>query len=136
MQCAAFVAGALAGGAARRALIVAPKTLLAHWCGRCSYKGRGEEGSCSCVRHECLSSSCHVLPAPRHPPHREKELAACGLRAQTHRFFGDREAERSAALRRLTSRSGGVMLTTYGMVLHNADALARGSGALADGAVF
>jgi hypothetical protein len=31
MQCAAFLAGSLGSGAGRRALIVAPKTLLAHW---------------------------------------------------------------------------------------------------------
>lgn len=31
MQCSAFLAGSLGAGAARRALIVAPKTLLAHW---------------------------------------------------------------------------------------------------------
>lgn len=31
MQCSAFLAGSLGAGAARRALVVAPKTLLAHW---------------------------------------------------------------------------------------------------------
>ena len=31
MQCAAFLAGLLSSGLVRRALVVAPKTLLAHW---------------------------------------------------------------------------------------------------------
>lgn len=93
MQCSAFLAGSLGAGAARRALVVAPKTLLAHW---------------------------------------EKELGACGLRSQTHRFYGTSDGERQAALRALTSRRGGVLLTTYGMVLHNAEALARGSGRIPD----
>jgi hypothetical protein len=94
MQCSAFVAGALQSDAARRAVVVAPKTLLAHW---------------------------------------EKELAVCGLRGRTFRFFGSNEAERQAALRAVTSARGGVLLTTYGMVLHNAEALAKGLGKMADG---
>lgn len=93
MQCAAFVSGALSSGAARRALVVAPKTLLAHW---------------------------------------ERELAACGARARTFRFYGSNEGARAAALRELTSPRGGVLLTTYGMVLHNADALSKGLGRVAD----
>ncbi|KAI8470944.1 MAG: P-loop containing nucleoside triphosphate hydrolase protein [Monoraphidium minutum] len=103
MQCAAFLAGALGGSGgggggggrapARRALVVAPKTLLAHW---------------------------------------EKELGVCGLRSRTFRFYGSSETERQAALRALSSRRGGVLLTTYGMVLHNSDALARGLGRISD----
>jgi hypothetical protein len=56
------------------------------------------------------------------------------MRSRTHRFFGSGDGERQAALRALTSRGGGVLLTTYGMVLHNADALARGLGRISDGA--
>jgi hypothetical protein len=95
MQCAAFLAGALSPGPARRALVVAPKTLLAHW---------------------------------------ERELAACGLGARTKRFFGSSDGERRGALRALCSARGGVLLTTYGMVQHNPEALARGAGPVAGGA--
>jgi len=64
---------------------------------------------------------------------REKELATCGLRSRTYRFYGSSETERQAALRGLTSHRGGVLLTTYGMVLHNAEALAKGLGRIGDG---
>jgi hypothetical protein len=49
------------------------------------------------------------------------------------RFFGSSAGERAAALRSVTSPRGGVLLTTYGMVLHNAEALAHGLGRIADG---
>lgn len=93
MQCSAFLAGSLRSHQAIRALVIAPKTLLAHW---------------------------------------EKELRVCGMAARTHCFYGSSEGERSAALRTLTGR-GGVMLTTYGMVLHNAAQLRQGLGPVARG---
>ena len=83
MQCAAFLAAVLKGGLAKRALIVAPKTLLDHW---------------------------------------EKELRGCGLRGQVHSFHSSSTTERNHALAAVTRR-GGVLLTTYGMVLHNSDSL-------------
>ena len=45
----------------------------------------------------------------------------CGLAQHTHCFFGS-EAERGCALR-IVSRGRGVLLSTYGMVLHNAGQL-------------
>lgn len=88
-----FVIGSLRKTQAVRALVIAPKTLLAHW---------------------------------------EKELRVCGLGAITHSFYGSSEGERAAALRAVTGR-GGVMLTTYGMVLHNAQQLKAGLGPAARG---
>lgn len=105
MQCSAFLAGALqrsrhstAGSSSNssgaiRALVIAPKTLLAHW---------------------------------------EKELRVCGMGPRSHCFYGSSEGERSAALRAVTGR-GGVLLTTYGMVLHNAAQLRAGLGTAARG---
>ncbi|KAK9816584.1 hypothetical protein WJX72_002280 [[Myrmecia] bisecta] len=69
----------------RRALVVAPKTLLAHWV---------------------------------------KELTLCGLSHCVYEYFGTSQAERDNALRRVMSGRG-VLLTTYGMVLHNAAALCQ-----------
>ena len=57
----------------------------------------------------------------------EAELELCGLHEETRRFYGN---DRDAAARAVT-RGGGVMLTTYGMVLHNAaqlDAVGGGGG--------
>jgi len=86
MQVSAFLSGSFAGGSLRRALIVAPKTLLAAW---------------------------------------SKELGVCGLGNRTYEYFGA-PAERQRAMNRVvTSAGGGVLLTTYGMVLHNSEALAR-----------
>ena len=54
--------------------------------------------------------------------HWAKELAVCGLAARTHSYYTASEAERAAALRAVASPArgaGGIMLTTYGMVLHN-----------------
>eukprot|EP00884_Botryococcus_braunii_P020558 jgi/Botrbrau1/7186/Bobra.0300s0016.1 len=83
MQCAAFLAGGFKTGALRAALIVAPKTLLAHWV---------------------------------------KELAACGLGYATREYYGSSSHDRDMALRYIHQR-GGVLLTTYGMVLHNIEQL-------------
>jgi hypothetical protein len=82
MQASAFLSGLLGSGLAHRAIVVAPKTLLAHW---------------------------------------EKELTICGAGAHVRRFFGT-AGERREALRAAMD-SGGVLLTTYGMILHNGDAL-------------
>jgi SNF2 family DNA or RNA helicase len=60
-------------------------------------------------------------------PQWQAELELCGLRERTRRFYGH---ERETAARAVT-RHGGVMLTTYGMVLHNApqlDAVGGGGG--------
>ncbi|KAF5834801.1 P-loop containing nucleoside triphosphate hydrolase protein, partial [Dunaliella salina] len=86
MQCAAFLAGLLNSRLGKRAMVVAPKTLLMHW---------------------------------------HKELKACGLGRHVHAFYGDSASERAASLCTATGKAGGVLLTTYGMCLHNADALAR-----------
>ena len=110
MQCAAFLAGLLGSGLARRALIIAPKTLLPHWA---------------------------------------KELRVCGLAGLTKEYFGSSVAERNAALRAVAGGGGGgygggaagrgVLVTTYGMVQHNAEELTgprdalRGSAAAARG---
>eukprot|EP00891_Asterochloris_glomerata_P006698 jgi/Astpho2/6698/gw1.00101.139.1_t len=93
MQCSAFLAGLMTSKLIRRAIIVAPKTLLAQW---------------------------------------EKELSRCGMGSLLSEYFGTSQASRqagssqhsTAVLRRVT-RSRGILLTTYGMVLHNAVALAR-----------
>eukprot|EP00854_Cymbomonas_tetramitiformis_P006323 gene6323-7576_t len=52
-----------------------------------------------------------------------KELALCGLRGKTHQFYGGSVDDRTEALRRVVEH-GGVLLTTYGMVLHNSSVLA------------
>ncbi|EFJ51955.1 hypothetical protein VOLCADRAFT_120362, partial [Volvox carteri f. nagariensis] len=85
MQISAFLAGLFGSQLVRRAIIIAPKTLLPHWI---------------------------------------KELTVCGLRNLTHEFFGNSESERSAALRGVVSGRG-VIVTTYGMVQHNSEQLAR-----------
>ncbi|KAG2442553.1 hypothetical protein HXX76_002639 [Chlamydomonas incerta] len=110
MQCAAFLAGLLGSGLARRALIIAPKTLLPHWA---------------------------------------KELRVCGLASATREYFGSSVSERNAALRAVAGGGGGgygggaagrgVLVTTYGMVQHNAEELTgprdalRGAAAAARG---
>lgn len=75
----AFLAGALAGGAARTALIVVPTTLLDQWA---------------------------------------VELQSNGLDRQVH-VCGAGGGSRTAALGAV-SRRGGVLITSYGMVLHHA----------------
>ncbi|KAJ9525677.1 hypothetical protein QJQ45_003497 [Haematococcus lacustris] len=94
MQCSAFLTGLLGSRLAKRALIIAPKTLLLHW---------------------------------------EKELGVCGLGLRTH-MFGDSASERAASLRTTMGPGGGVLLTTYGMVLHNAAQLASPQSQRAPGA--
>ncbi len=96
LTCAAFLAGCQRGGSARRALVIAPKTLLSHWAA---------------------------------------ELRVSGLAGRTHAYYGGSERERAHALRSVTAR-GGVLLTTYGMLLHNADALRGGLGPVAIGVLL
>ncbi|KXZ56757.1 hypothetical protein GPECTOR_1g682 [Gonium pectorale] len=84
MQCSAFLAGLFSCRLIKRAIIVAPKTLLPHW---------------------------------------TKELSVCGLRQLTREFFGSSESERGSALRSVV-QGRGVLVTTYGMVQHNAAQLA------------
>ncbi|KAA6429139.1 MAG: hypothetical protein FRX49_00535 [Trebouxia sp. A1-2] len=69
--------------AQQRAVIIAPKTLLAHW---------------------------------------EKELVTCGLGSLLFQYYGSSQADRDYSLRRVATQKG-ILLTTYGMVLHNSDAL-------------
>ncbi|DBA94813.1 TPA: hypothetical protein ACH3X1_002355 [Trebouxia sp. C0004] len=83
MQCSAFLAGMFGSGLMRRAVIIAPKTLLAHW---------------------------------------EKELVTCGLGSLLFQYYGSSQADRDNSLRRVATQKG-ILLTTYGMVLHNSDAL-------------
>ena len=83
MQCCAFLAGALGSGTVSRALVVAPKTLVAHWAAEC---------------------------------------AACGVRA--HEFLARASPGGLHAVR----ARGGVLLTTYGVLQHNAEALAAAAG--------
>lgn len=52
--------------------------------------------------------------------HWEKELGGCGLGRQTRCYLGGSEGERAAALNGVMGPGGGVLLTTYGMVQHNA----------------
>jgi SNF2 family DNA or RNA helicase len=55
----------------------------------------------------------------------EKELKACGLGDLTHQYYGT-PTERERALKRVVGpNKRGVVLTTYGMVLHNAELLAQ-----------
>ncbi|KDD74668.1 SNF2 family domain-containing protein, partial [Helicosporidium sp. ATCC 50920] len=113
LQCAAFLAGVLLNGLGKRALVVAPKTLLAQWA---------------------------------------RELERCGLGGRVETYFSGAAGERERALLRVVGRRGaetatkdpetgeerrgagwsgtGVLLTTYGMVQHNSEALAGGEEAL------
>lgn len=81
MQVSAFLAGQMHAKTVRRVLVVAPKTLLAHW---------------------------------------EKELSSCHLGDKSHQYTQGSEGEASI---KLVGREGGILLTTYGMVLHNANHL-------------
>lgn len=56
-----------------------------------------------------------------------KELGICGIGTLAREFAGSSEGERQAALRGV-ARGPGVLLTTYGMVLHNAAQLAAPQG--------
>ena len=79
-----FLAAMIKSKKIRRAIIVAPKTLLLHWA---------------------------------------KELQVVGAARHTHEYFGT-PAARASSLSTV-QRRGGVLLTTYGMVLHNSDELAK-----------
>eukprot|EP00798_Chlamydomonas_sp_ICE-L_P017413 gene17413-23713_t len=49
-------------------------------------------------------------------------LSVCGMVSRVYNFYGSSESEREVALRAVCSqhsKSGGILLTTYGMVLHN-----------------
>lgn len=47
----------------------------------------------------------------------------CGLGNRVHNFYGGAAGERNASLKAALGAKGGVLLTTYGMVLHNASQL-------------
>lgn len=91
MQVSAFLAGAIDSGLARRALVVAPKTLLAQWAA---------------------------------------ELGGVGLGGLVFEYLSPNAAEREAALAAVATpgKGRGILLTTYGMVLHNSAALASAFG--------
>ncbi|KAK9863261.1 hypothetical protein WJX84_010399 [Apatococcus fuscideae] len=55
--------------------------------------------------------------------HWEKELAVCGLSRDTHQYMGSSQVERDDTLQRVMHGKG-VLLTTYGMLQHNAASLA------------
>jgi SNF2 family DNA or RNA helicase len=96
MQVAAFLAGSIDSGLARRALVVAPKTLLAQWAA---------------------------------------ELAGVGLGGLVFEYLSPNPAERAAALASVAAPGSGrgILLTTYGMVLHNSTALAGAFGRVPGG---
>ena len=100
-QVAAFLSGLLRGGAAKRALVIAPTTLQAQWL-------------------RCVQCTTFCAPLKLTPPMLHSELERCGLGASTH-SFGDR-GDRAAALSAVRTR-GGVLVTSYGMVQHNADSV-------------
>ena len=90
-QVAAFLRGAVDSGLVRRALVVAPKSLLRTWAA---------------------------------------ELSVVGVEARE--FGSGAPAERAAALAAVgPPRGSGVLLTTYGMLLHNSDDLQSGGSAAA-----
>jgi hypothetical protein len=113
MQCSAFLAGAL----------------------QRSRHGNALTPSSSSASSRSISSGAvrAMIVAPKTLlSHWEKELKVCGMGPRSHCFYGSSEGERAAALRAVTGR-GGVLLTTYGMVLHNAAQLRAGLGAVARG---
>ena len=55
----------------------------------------------------------------------EKELQGCGLGGITYQYAGSGGERERALTRVVTSSRGGVLMATYGMVLHNAEALAK-----------
>ncbi len=118
MQCSAFLAG-----------------LLLHSTTSSSSSAAGAAGAASASSASLVAAGGKAAGAPLalralvvapktllH--HWRKELQTCGLGARTHDFGGERAAERQAALRACMGARGGVLLTTYGMVLHNAGQLA------------
>lgn len=64
--------------------------------------------------------------------HWEKELTVCGVGRITYGFYGSSESERASSLASV-SRRGGVLLTTYGMVQHNAGQLRQAGEARCNG---
>lgn len=82
MQVSALLSGLFHNNLITRAMVVAPKTLLAAW---------------------------------------TKELAVCGMKDATYEYGGTQN-ERSACLSRVM-KQGGILVTTYGMLLHNAESL-------------
>jgi SNF2 family DNA or RNA helicase len=111
MQCSAFLAGALQRS--RHGNAFAP-------------------GSSSASSSRSGAVRAMIVAPKTLLSHWEKELRVCGMGPRSHCFYGSSEGERAAALRAVTGR-GGVLLTTYGMVLHNAAQLRAGLGAAARG---
>jgi hypothetical protein len=112
-QVASFLSGLLRGGAATRALVVAPTTLLAQW----QRYGGSAVHICPC--RASWPAPLHLTRIHAASPFylaTRSELERCGLGGCVH-SYGD--GNRAAALTSVRSR-GGVLLTSYGMVLHNA----------------
>jgi SNF2 family DNA or RNA helicase len=114
MQCSAFLAGALQRS--RHGNAFAPSS---------STSAASSSVSSGAIRAMIVAPKTLLS-------HWEKELRVCGMGPRSHCFYGSSEGERAAALRAVTGR-GGVLLTTYGMVLHNAAQLRAGLGAVARG---
>ncbi|WIA32835.1 hypothetical protein OEZ86_006013 [Tetradesmus obliquus] len=110
MQCSAFLAGALQ---------------------RSRHGNAYDKPSSSSSSSSSSGAIRAMIVAPKTLlSHWEKELRVCGMGPRSHCFYGSSEGERAAALRAVTGR-GGVLLTTYGMVLHNAAQLRAGLGTAA-----
>lgn len=82
LQTSCFLSGILINSLSKKALVVAPTTLLATW---------------------------------------HKELALCGLQNRTYEYSGSSLARQKALDG--VAENGGVLLASYGMILHNAPAL-------------
>jgi SNF2 family DNA or RNA helicase len=117
MQCSAFLAGALQRSRHGNAFATATSS-------------SSSSSAASSISSGAIRA---MIVAPKTLlSHWEKELQVCGMGPRSHCFYGSSEGERAAALRAVTGR-GGVLLTTYGMVLHNAAQLRAGLGAAARG---
>lgn len=106
----------------------------------CAPQGLGKTMQCSAYLAGLFASRLVkrvLIAAPKTLLlHWEKELAACGLGSRLHRFYGTSDAERRAAIGTVTGARGGILLTTYGMVLHNAEDLGEGADRYAEAGVW
>ena len=67
MQCAAFLAGMVRSRLVRRAMVLAPKTLLGQWAAelrRCGLGGRVFEYHGNSTADRCRTTDCHDFRAP------------------------------------------------------------------------
>lgn len=153
MQCAAFLAGMVHSRLIQRAIVLAPKTLLGQWAAelrRCGLAGRVFEyhGTSAADR----KARVHVLQpvagfedrmslrktscvAPAGMQHCQTRIRPCAVHDSLHDIAGFQGADKNRLLTRCRDNAlrsayakRGVLLTTYGMVLHNAESLARRGG--------